>query len=132
MRGTMIRAASKSRALTFAFLASAAISVIAALADDAERSHSVGPDVLVGELGVGQKQRAEILKVLYRGAKIIILDEPTAVLVPQEVDELFESLRELTASGATAKRARPFSRRARSMHVSGRGPRARRASAPWS
>ena len=43
----------------------------------------------------------EILKVLYRGAKIIILDEPTAVLVPQEVNELFVSLRELTASGAT-------------------------------
>ena len=39
--------------------------------------------------------------MLYRGAKIIILDEPTAVLVPQEVDELFASLRELTAAGAT-------------------------------
>jgi len=63
---------------------------------------NIDPDALVGELGVGQKQRAEILKVLYRGARIIILDEPTAVLVPQEVDELFVSLRELTASGATA------------------------------
>jgi simple sugar transport system ATP-binding protein len=62
----------------------------------------IDPDALVGELGVGHKQRAEILKVLYRGARIIILDEPTAVLVPQEVDELFESLRELTATGATA------------------------------
>jgi ABC-type uncharacterized transport system ATPase subunit len=62
----------------------------------------IDPDALVAELGVGQKQRAEILKVLYRGARIIILDEPTAVLVPQEVDELFDSLRELTASGATA------------------------------
>lgn len=61
----------------------------------------VDPDALVGDLGVGQKQRVEILKVLYRGARIIILDEPTAVLVPQEVDELFESLVELTAGGAT-------------------------------
>ena len=62
----------------------------------------IDPDALVGELGVGQKQRVEILKVLYRGARIIILDEPTAVLVPQEVDELFNSLAELTAGGATA------------------------------
>jgi general nucleoside transport system ATP-binding protein len=62
----------------------------------------VDPNALVGDLGVGQKQRVEILKVLYRGAKIIILDEPTAVLVPQEVDELFASMRELTAAGATA------------------------------
>ena len=46
------------------------------------------PDELVETLGVGERQRVEILKVLYRGAKIIILDEPTAVLVPQEVDAL--------------------------------------------
>ena len=61
----------------------------------------VDPDALVGDLGVGEKQRVEILKVLYRGAQILILDEPTAVLVPHEVDELFASLRELTAAGAT-------------------------------
>jgi general nucleoside transport system ATP-binding protein len=61
----------------------------------------VDPDALIGDLGVGDKQRVEILKVLYRGAKILILDEPTAVLVPQEVDELFASLRELTTQGAT-------------------------------
>jgi general nucleoside transport system ATP-binding protein len=59
------------------------------------------PDELVEELGVGQRQRVEILKVLYRGAQIIILDEPTAVLVPQEVDALFANLRELRASGRT-------------------------------
>jgi simple sugar transport system ATP-binding protein len=59
------------------------------------------PDELIADLGVGEKQRCEILKVLYRGAHILILDEPTAVLVPQEVDELFASLRELTAGGAT-------------------------------
>ncbi|MCU0261773.1 MAG: ABC transporter ATP-binding protein [Ilumatobacteraceae bacterium] len=59
---------------------------------------SVDPDALVADLGVGDKQRCEILKVLYRGANILILDEPTAVLVPQEVDELFDSLRELTST----------------------------------
>jgi ABC-type uncharacterized transport system ATPase subunit len=57
------------------------------------------PDVLVEELGVADRQRLEILKVLYRGAKVIILDEPTAVLVPQEVDALFANLRDLRAHG---------------------------------
>jgi general nucleoside transport system ATP-binding protein len=59
------------------------------------------PDELVETLGVGERQRVEILKVLYRGARIIILDEPTAVLVPQEVDALFDNLRELKAEGHT-------------------------------
>ncbi|GGF40744.1 sugar ABC transporter ATP-binding protein [Marmoricola endophyticus] len=59
----------------------------------------VDPDRLVEDLGVGARQRVEILKVLYRGARIVILDEPTAVLVPQEVDELFDNLRELKAEG---------------------------------
>ncbi len=62
----------------------------------------VDPDAFVSDLGVGEKQRVEILKVLYRGARILILDEPTAVLVPHEVDELFASLRALTDEGATA------------------------------
>jgi ABC-type uncharacterized transport system ATPase subunit len=59
------------------------------------------PDELVETLGVGERQRVEILKVLYRGARIIILDEPTAVLVPQEVDALFENLRQLKEQGNT-------------------------------
>lgn len=59
----------------------------------------IHPDDLVADLGVGARQRIEILKVLYRGARIIILDEPTAVLVPQEVDELFDNLRELKSEG---------------------------------
>ena len=59
------------------------------------------PDALVEDLGVGDRQRVEILKVLYRGARILILDEPTAVLVPQEVDELFGNLRELIREGLT-------------------------------
>ena len=55
----------------------------------------------VKDISVGQKQRVEILKVLYRGAKLIILDEPTAVLTPQETDELFASIKKLTAQGYT-------------------------------
>ena len=62
---------------------------------------NIKPDVLVETLGVGARQRVEILKVLYRGARLIILDEPTAVLVPQEVDELFANLRGLTDEGLT-------------------------------
>ncbi|MCW2795976.1 ABC transporter ATP-binding protein [Nocardioides sp.] len=62
---------------------------------------NLDPDVLVERLGVGQRQRVEILKVLFRGAQIIILDEPTAVLVPQEVDALFANLRVLRDSGHT-------------------------------
>lgn len=61
----------------------------------------VRPDVLVEDLGVADRQRVEILKVLYRGAKILILDEPTAVLVPQEVDALFDNLRDLKSEGVT-------------------------------
>jgi general nucleoside transport system ATP-binding protein len=61
----------------------------------------VDPDELVEDLGVGDRQRVEIVKVLYRGARILILDEPTAVLVPQEVDELFSNLRQLTHEGLT-------------------------------
>lgn len=53
----------------------------------------VDPDARVGELSVGLQQRVEILKTLYRGADILILDEPTAVLTPQETDELFDILR---------------------------------------
>ena len=59
----------------------------------------IDPDVLVEELGVGQRQRVEILKVLFRGARILIFDEPTAVLVPQEVDDLFAALEGLRAQG---------------------------------
>jgi general nucleoside transport system ATP-binding protein len=61
----------------------------------------INPEDLVADLGVGFRQRVEIAKVLFRGAKILILDEPTAVLVPQEVDELFKNLKVLTANGLT-------------------------------
>ncbi|SFO95474.1 nucleoside ABC transporter ATP-binding protein [Geodermatophilus dictyosporus] len=59
------------------------------------------PDDLVEDLGVGDRQRVEIAKVLYRNARTLILDEPTAVLVPQEVDELFGNLAELKREGLT-------------------------------
>lgn len=59
----------------------------------------VEPGVLVKTLSVGERQRVEILKALYRNARILIMDEPTAVLVPQEVDVLFESLVRLVKSG---------------------------------
>ena len=62
---------------------------------------ALDPDQMVEELSVGEKQRVEIAKVLFRGARILILDEPTAVLVPQEVEDLFVSLRELRERGVT-------------------------------
>src|SRR5262245_55816546 len=58
-------------------------------------------DARVQNLGVGQRQRVEILKALYRGADVLILDEPTAVLTPQEADHLFRILRALRAEGKT-------------------------------
>jgi simple sugar transport system ATP-binding protein len=61
----------------------------------------VDPHALAESLSVGERQRVEIIKVLFRGAKILILDEPTAVLVPQEVDELFGSIQDLTDEGHT-------------------------------
>ena len=60
---------------------------------------SVNPDAYVEDLSVGEAQRVEILKILYRGADILILDEPTAVLTPQETDELFEIMRSLVEKG---------------------------------
>ncbi|MEY4311361.1 MAG: hypothetical protein RLZZ571_131 [Actinomycetota bacterium] len=58
-------------------------------------------DEYVSEFGVGDRQRIEIIKVLYRGANVLILDEPTAVLVPHEVDELFKALNDLKSEGIT-------------------------------
>gem|GEM_PF-620187 len=59
----------------------------------------VDPEAKVGSLSVGWQQRVEILKALYRDARILVLDEPTAVLTPQETDEIFEVLRRLAAEG---------------------------------
>ena len=62
-------------------------------------SLAVDPAALVSDITVGQEQRVEILKALYRGADILILDEPTAVLTPQEAHELFEIIRSLQSDG---------------------------------
>lgn len=59
----------------------------------------VNPDAKVADLAVGEKQRVEILKALYRDAKILILDEPTAVLTPSEADQLFATLKEMVTDG---------------------------------
>ncbi|MBT1248650.1 heme ABC transporter ATP-binding protein [Thermosipho sp. 1223] len=61
----------------------------------------VDVDAKIEDISVGMQQRVEILKTLYRGANIIILDEPTAVLTPQEVEELFEIMRKLKKDGKT-------------------------------
>src|SRR6266480_226546 len=62
---------------------------------------AVDPEAHVQDIGVGQEQRVEILKALYRGAHILILDEPTAVLTPPEALELFEIVRGLKEQGKT-------------------------------
>ena len=61
----------------------------------------IEPRALVSDLSVGQQQRVEVLKALYRGAGILILDEPTAVLTPQEVEEFFRILRGMRDQGKT-------------------------------
>ncbi|EJN61492.1 ABC transporter ATP-binding protein [Halogranum rubrum] len=61
----------------------------------------VDPDAKIEDVSVGVQQRVEILKALYRGADVLILDEPTAVLTPQEVEELFDVFDELTEQGKT-------------------------------
>ena len=60
---------------------------------------AIDPDALIQDITVGQQQRVEILKALYRGAEILILDEPTAVLTPQEANDLFGILRTLVREG---------------------------------
>ncbi len=67
----------------------------------AKYGFDIVPGRLVRDMSVGMKQKLEILKILYREARIIILDEPTAVLTPQETDELFERLLELKRHGMT-------------------------------
>jgi len=59
----------------------------------------VDPEAYIWQLSVGEQQRVEIIKALYRGASLIILDEPTAVLTPQEVDDLFVTLRRMVSEG---------------------------------
>ena len=72
----------------------------AKLMDVAQRfGLAVSPDAQVGRLSVGERQRVEILKALFRGARVLILDEPTAVLTPQESEALFETLGQMVQGG---------------------------------
>ncbi len=75
----------------------------AAAVRDLGRRHDlpIDPEAVVADLSVGERQRVEILKVLFRGARLLVLDEPTAVLTPREVDGLFAMLRRFVAGGAT-------------------------------
>ena len=57
------------------------------------------PDALISDISVGMQQRVEILKMLYRENEILIFDEPTAVLTPQEIDELMKIMKELVKEG---------------------------------
>jgi simple sugar transport system ATP-binding protein len=59
----------------------------------------IDPTARVADLSMGEKQRVEILKLLYRQSRVLIFDEPTAVLTPQEADQLFDALRQMTAQG---------------------------------
>ena len=85
-----------------ALLAQGASATRARLADlGRDYGLAIDPDAIVGELPVGLQQRVEILKALVRGARILILDEPTAVLTPAEADQLFDMLRALRDEGKT-------------------------------
>src|SRR5207302_1024434 len=69
--------------------------------DLALRPGEIDPSTRVDQLSVGQPQRVEILKAIYRNARILVLDEPTAVLTPQETREIFEVFRRLRAEGGS-------------------------------
>ncbi len=72
------------------------------IAEIAQQFHMpIDPRAKIWQLSVGEQQRVEILKALYRGARTLILDEPTTVLTPQEVDQLFTTLRKMTAGGTS-------------------------------
>lgn len=74
--------------------------VLARVQELSEKYHlAVDPMARIWQLSVGEQQRVEILKVLYRGARVLILDEPTAVLTPIEADALFRTLRSMVAEG---------------------------------
>ena len=77
------------------------LDVVASRISELSRTYGlkVDPSAYVWQLAVGEQQRVEIIKALYRGASLIILDEPTAVLTPQEVDDLFVTLRRMAGEG---------------------------------
>ena len=73
------------------------------VAELADQYHlRVDPRARIWQLSVGEQQRVEILKLLYRNVKVLILDEPTAVLTPQEADQLFTTMRQMAAEGRSS------------------------------
>ena len=84
------------------------------------------PDAVVEDLSVGEEQRVEILKALYRGVEILILDEPTAVLTPVETQDLFGNLRKLREAGQDDRVHQPQARRGHADRRPDHGPAARR------
>ena len=62
---------------------------------------SIDPDALISNLSIGMQQRVEILKILFKGANLLVFDEPTAVLTPQEIKELYKIMDNLIAEGKT-------------------------------
>eukprot|EP01041_Mallomonas_annulata_P014687 gene14686-31223_t len=86
--------------LASTWLREASMSSRISLAEAAERfAVNVDPRALVRELALAQRQQVEILRVLMAGARVVILDEPTSALAPQEVDALFETVAQLRARG---------------------------------
>ena len=92
----------------------------------------VDPEVKVGSLSVGWQQRVEILKALYRDAKVLVLDEPTAVLTPQETQEIFEVLRRLAAEGTASSSSATSCTRSSRSRTGSRSSGAARSSASGS
>ncbi len=90
----------------------------------------VDPDRLVEDLPVGVQQRVEIIKALANDAKVLILDEPTAVLTPQEIDELMEIMRELKARARRSSSSPTSCVRSRPSATGSRSSGAARSSAP--
>jgi simple sugar transport system ATP-binding protein len=89
----------------------------------AEFGLRVHPRAKVWQLSVGEQQRVEILKLLYRGARILTLDEPTAVLAPQETEDLFRTLKTMTAAGRSVVFITTSSTRSRCRPDRGHAPR---------
>jgi ABC-type uncharacterized transport system ATPase subunit len=87
----------------------------------------VQPDAKIGSLSVGERQRVEILKALYRGARILILDEPTAVLTPQESEALFDTLAQMVAAGPVGDLHQPQAARGAARVAPHRGAARRQA-----
>ncbi len=77
------------------------LDVVSARINDLAQKYGleVDPKATISDLAVGQRQRVEIIKALYRGAALLVLDEPTAVLTPQEVDDLFLIFKQMAADG---------------------------------